>query len=314
MVTSAKNISKTSSHELADKMAANLAAKMAIPINLSIIAPQTLQNRPGTTTATKPLPTSETEQKPKAFDKFDCQIFVHNQQYKNSVYWNNLTETEKIKLFQTKKNLTSEEIEEHRETIIQIIRDEYEKYFNGLNKKTMELIKSANIPKIFRNKRATDFKITSRNEIATQCMKAIRNNSGFYIYGECGTGKTLLASIIQNERAQLLKSSMFICATDIFQELNPYNGNQDEAMNKRRIIKNTPCLIIDDLGAEKATDWTKQTLFDILNYRYNEELQTIITSNFSLEELKKRLSEYEGARIIRRIKEMCEVIELKNYK
>ena len=87
------------------------------------------------------MPTSETEQKPKAFDKFDCQIFVHNQQYKNSVYWNNLTETEKIKLFQTKKNLTSEEIEEHRETIIQIIRDEYEKYFNGLNKKTMELIK-----------------------------------------------------------------------------------------------------------------------------------------------------------------------------
>lgn len=38
-------------------------------------------------------------------------------------------------------------------------------------------------------------------------------------------------------------------------------------------------LVVDDLGAEKQTDWAKGTLYSILNARYSQELPTIITTN-----------------------------------
>jgi len=185
------------------------------------------------------------------------------------------------------------------------------------------MTRDSKLPKIFRDKLAKDFIITKRNRIAIESLKAIRENQGLYIFGECGTGKTLLASIIQNERIRLGKPSIFMCATDIFQDLNPYNGNQLTAMEKRARLKSISCLIIDDLGVEKPSDWTKQTLFDIINHRYNENLQTIITSNFSLENLRERLTEkptpnkkiddYVGDRIIRRIQAICQIINLPRY-
>ena len=180
--------------------------------------------------------------------------------------------------------------------------------------KMKDLIKSAKIPKIFSSARATDFKVTDNNEnTAALAIRSITENNGLYIYGECGTGKTMLASIIANERAELAKPSMFIGAVDIFHELNPYSSDSRTACNRKDIIKKTPCLIIDDLGAEKPSDWTKQTLFEIIDFRYRENLQTIITSNFNISELKNRLSEYEGNRIIRRIKAICKLAELEHY-
>lgn len=177
-----------------------------------------------------------------------------------------------------------------------------------------DIVKSASIPKIFLNSRAKDFTVTENNEVAAEtAIKSITKNDGLYIYGDCGTGKTMLSSIIANERAELLKPSIFIGAVDIFHELNPYMSDGKTARIRKDIIKKTPCLIIDDLGAEKPSDWTKQTLFEIIDYRYRENLQTIITSNFNIEKLQSRLSEYEGNRIIRRIKAICKLVELNHY-
>lgn len=177
------------------------------------------------------------------------------------------------------------------------------------------LIKTAKIPKRFKNIRAEDFVTTDNNrETVKLALESILNNEGLFIYGACGTGKTMLTSIIINERANRNKASTFICATDIFNELNPFvNEDSRIARTKRQLIKNAPCLVIDDLGAEKTSEWTNTTLFDIINYRYNENLQTIITSNFSLDEIGHRVNGYEGERLIRRIKAICKVTELKPY-
>lgn len=219
------------------------------------------------------------------------------------------------------KNCTSEaEVIEKRDKREEFLRqceeEEKARKFREEKKRRQDLIKSAKIPKIFTDSRAKNFKITNRNEnAATIAIKAITNNSGLFIYGECGTGKTMLASIIANERAELFKSSMFIGAVDIFQELNPYSSDGRTAAIRKSVIKNTPCLIIDDLGAEKPSEWTKQILFEIIDYRYREGLQTIITSNFNVDELLSngRLTDYEGKRIIRRIKEICSLIELRHF-
>lgn len=193
-------------------------------------------------------------------------------------------------------------------------KEEEQRKFSERQRRLKDLIKSSGIPKIFSDVRAKDFKTSPKNEdVAKIAIQAISSACGLFIYGECGTGKTMLSSVIANERAELFKPSMFISAVDIFHELNPYSSNSQNAANKKQIIKSTPCLIVDDLGAEKPSDWTKQTLFEIIDYRYRENLQTIITSNFNIDELKTRLSDYEGNRIIRRIKAICKLVELKHF-
>ena len=47
-----------------------------------------------------------------------------------------------------------------------------------------------------------------------------------------------------------------------------------------------PCLVLDDLGKERTTDFGLDALYDIVDYRYRNELQTIITTNAkTIEEL-----------------------------
>jgi DNA replication protein DnaC len=68
-----------------------------------------------------------------------------------------------------------------------------------------------------------------------------------------------------------------------------------------------PLLVLDDLGVEKTTDWALQTLYVILNNRYTNYRQTIITSNLTLEEIGNKL----GDRIASRIAGMCSIIQMK---
>ena len=44
-------------------------------------------------------------------------------------------------------------------------------------------------------------------------------------------------------------------------------------------------LIIDDLGMESQTKWVNDTVYDIINYRYNDKKKTIYTSNVSLKDM-----------------------------
>ena len=67
------------------------------------------------------------------------------------------------------------------------------------------------------------------------------------------------------------------------------------------------CLILDDLGVEKTTEWSLQTLYTIIDRRYREEKQTLITSNLTLNEIAEKV----GDRIASRIAGMCKVVEIK---
>jgi DNA replication protein DnaC len=70
-------------------------------------------------------------------------------------------------------------------------------------------------------------------------------------------------------------------------------------------------LVLDDLGAERATDWVvKDVLFPIIAYRHAHLKQTIITTNRKLDELAEYYSHSEGdasrgVATARRIRERC---------
>mgnify|MGYP001583741503 FL=1 len=67
-------------------------------------------------------------------------------------------------------------------------------------------------------------------------------------------------------------------------------------------------LILDDLGAEKTTDFARSILYQIIDYRYNYEKPTIITSNLDIKEISERFDDRIASRII----SLCPVITLDN--
>ena len=109
--------------------------------------------------------------------------------------------------------------------------------------------------------------------------------------GTYGCGKTHLAAAIANARLAQGEAALFMVVPDLLDHLratfNPSsNVNYDELFEQ---VKTTPLLILDDLGAQSSTPWAQEKLFQLLNYRYNAQLPTVITSNQRLEEFEPRL-------------------------
>ncbi len=86
----------------------------------------------------------------------------------------------------------------------------------------------------------------------------------------------------------------------------------DEFKNKFNYIKKVDVLLLDDIGAETVTEWSRdEILGTILQYRMEENLPTLFTSNLTIEELEKHLSTtskdvdiVKARRIIERIKQL----------
>ena len=83
-----------------------------------------------------------------------------------------------------------------------------------------------------------------------------------------------------------------------------------DMLNNRHGFKNDlfscSLLILDDLGAESKTEWTRDFCHELIDYRYRESLPTVITTNLGIYDIKNAY----GERIFSRIYEMCQGVEL----
>jgi DNA replication protein DnaC len=109
--------------------------------------------------------------------------------------------------------------------------------------------------------------------------------------GGYGCGKTHLAAAIANYQLEHGKPVLFVNTPDLLDHLRgTYSPNSpvtyDEQFEK---VRNAPLLVLDDLGAQSATDWAQEKLYQIFNYRYNARLPTVITTNTELESIEIRI-------------------------
>lgn len=138
------------------------------------------------------------------------------------------------------------------------------------------------------------------------CIESVRKTRrGIYLWGPVGTGKTYAAYAIRNKISDMGITTRFYSAPQMFDLIRDDFDHKD-SFNLERILAFRGILIIDDLGAEKPSDWVSETVFKILNKRYEEMIPTIITSNLELGELAPRF----GDRIPSRIAEMCDIIQM----
>lgn len=133
---------------------------------------------------------------------------------------------------------------------------------------------------------------------------------GLLFVGRAGTGKTVLASLLT--RGLIAKNGaevQFVSVPSLLADLRDTfsKNNQQGAAQKVKNLIAAEHLILDDLGAEKTTDWTTEILYLIINGRYVEKKGIIVTSNCFPSELASRL----GERTLSRLAEMCELVKFK---
>ena len=78
------------------------------------------------------------------------------------------------------------------------------------------------------------------------------------------------------------------------------------------MLKNASLLILDDLGAENNTEWSKEKIYEIIDSRYRQSKPMIITTNLTKDQLRDKLTSGDGVtRTYDRLIEMCTPIEVK---
>jgi DNA replication protein DnaC len=109
--------------------------------------------------------------------------------------------------------------------------------------------------------------------------------------GGYGSGKTHFAAAIANERLARGESVLFVVVPDLLDHLRATFAPTSRVTYDERFesVRTTPFLILDDLGAQSTTAWAQEKLFQLLNFRYNAQLPTVITTNRELEEIEPRI-------------------------
>lgn len=134
---------------------------------------------------------------------------------------------------------------------------------------------------------------------------------GMIITGQVGSGKTYLACCIANALIKQGDPVLFLVVPDLLDKIRAtYDQTRGAPEYSEQQIMETarevPLLILDDLGAHNYTDWSRNKIYSILNYRLNYDLPTIVTTNISLEDMETFL----GERTTSRLYQMCRAYQL----
>lgn len=137
---------------------------------------------------------------------------------------------------------------------------------------------------------------------------------GALLYGEAGRGKTYQAALLVRKAISALALAGPIIANQF--QWHSAAGLLEQIRNEQRQSNITritvehligaTVLVIDDLGAEKPSEWVRERMYEIVNARYEQHRQIIVTTNLNPAQLEKQL----GARIAGRLMEMCLVAKV----
>ena len=153
------------------------------------------------------------------------------------------------------------------------------------------------------------------DEYREAVVDRVQEGKGLYIWGKStGSGKTSWACKIMSHyfrkiafNTGLENEGLYIFLPTFLEDLRDNYDNKDPEFEQvLSMVKSCKLLIIDDIGAERVTEWVRERVVSIINTRVSNNLVTIYTSNLSPEELKEEL----GDRISSRVLGSSQVIEI----
>lgn len=148
--------------------------------------------------------------------------------------------------------------------------------------------------------------------VVESCQRYVRdfgpNSKNLLFMGTTGLGKTHLSLAIAEGVAHKGHLVMYVSAPHLMDELERGKFQKDAAaLEFREIIFGCDLLVIDDLGTEMVTSYTRSEVYDLVNTRLNTSRPTIINTNLTLQQI-------EGiytSRVYSRIAGMFAVVEFK---
>lgn len=153
--------------------------------------------------------------------------------------------------------------------------------------------------------------------------KYLNSERGLFIHGRVGVGKSATCTLLLMERVKAWFGSWdgshqepepmayrFISYPLFVMKLQDAYIRGETDKTAYRMIQEAskiPILVIDDLGAEKLTDFVRQATYTLINEREQWRKTTYITSNWSVKEIADQID----VRVASRIVGLCDVIEMK---
>ena len=133
-----------------------------------------------------------------------------------------------------------------------------------------------------------------------------KEGKGLLLFGSVGTGKTFLAACAANA---LIDKGIPCLVTNFARIANEVQGMFEGKQEYYDNLNKYPLLVIDDLSAERKTEYMQEIVFNVIDARYRAKLPMIVTTNLTREELL-HPSNLTYQRIFSRLFEMCTPIEV----
>lgn len=150
----------------------------------------------------------------------------------------------------------------------------------------------------------TAFKIARRYVERWDDM--LHSNTGILFYGDTGTGKTFLADCIANA---LLDRGVPVLVTSIIQLTSGGFDAENELKSTLNRMRSARLVVLDDLGAERTSDYKAEQVFSVIDSRYNSGKPLVVTTNLSPREMR-NTTDLKQRRIFERVLENCVPVQV----
>ena len=165
--------------------------------------------------------------------------------------------------------------------------------------------------------RFASFSITEENRKAFGIAKKyvekfpimLRKGQGILFYGDVGTGKSYTAAVIANELLDRMEAVIMTSFIKLVDEMGRFERNNGEEADYIQKLNRASLLIIDDLGAERGSDFALEKVYDVIDSRDRSGKPLILTTNLEFEYMKK-CADIRYSRIYDRIFEMCYPVKM----
>ncbi len=132
----------------------------------------------------------------------------------------------------------------------------------------------------------------------------LANGRGLWLMGDVGTGKTTLAMLVSKSALKAGRSVAIYSLPKLLARMRrTYEAEpgEDSFLQLFERLTSVDLLHVDDLGAEKSSEWVLEQLYSLVNERYEAQRSILVTTNLD----QAKLEEQIGARTVSRLVEIC---------